>query len=60
MEKVKNTACQMARLLTVEEFASARRCSPKTVRRRIAEKKLPVIRTGRLIRIHPRFIDIDL
>lgn len=45
--------------MTVEEFAEARNCSPKTVRRRIVEKTLPVIRTGRLIHIHPRFLLVD-
>jgi excisionase family DNA binding protein len=38
------------RLLTVKEYARIRDCSEKTVRRRIAEGKLPVIRTGRLVR----------
>ncbi len=48
------------RLLTIQEFAQARHCSTKTVRRLIAEGKLPVIRTGRLLRIHPRFLYEDL
>ena len=48
------------RLLTVQEFAQARNCSTKTVRRRITEGKLPVIRDGRLVRIHPRFLHVDL
>lgn len=60
MTKREKPARETVRLMTVEEFAEARNCSPKTVRRRIAEKKLPVIRTGRLVHIHPRFLLIDL
>ena len=60
MKKRKKPAPETARLMTVEEFADARNCSQKTIRRRIAEKKLPVIRTGRLIHIHPRFLLVDL
>jgi excisionase family DNA binding protein len=41
------------RLLTVEQVAGAVQTSPRTVRRLIANKKLPVIRIGRLIRIRP-------
>jgi excisionase family DNA binding protein len=37
-----------------------RGCSEKTVRRRIAEGKLPVIRTGRRVGIHPRHTYSDL
>ena len=48
------------RLLTVSEYAEVRGCSEKTVRRRIGEGKLPIIRTGRLVRIHPRYAHIDL
>lgn len=48
------------RLLTVSEYAQVRGCSEKTVRRRIADGKLPVIRTGRLVRIHPRHTYSDL
>lgn len=48
------------RLLTVSEYARIRDCSEKTVRRRIAEGKLPVVRTGRLVRIHPRHAYSDL
>lgn len=48
------------RLLTVSEYARIRGCSEKTVRRRIAEGKLPVVRTGRLVRIHPRHVYADL
>ncbi len=48
------------RLLNVREYAQVRGCSEKTVRRRIAEGKLPIIRTGRLVRIHPRYAHLDL
>ena len=49
-----------ARLLTVREFAEIRGCSVKTVWRRIAEGKLPVVRDGRLVRIHPSHAYADL
>lgn len=49
-----------ARRLTVAEFAAERRCSQKTVRRRIADGTLPVTRTGRRITIHERYLDVDL
>ena len=48
------------RLLTVSKYAEVRGCSEKTVRRRIAEGKLPIIRTGRLVRIHPKYAHVDL
>lgn len=48
------------RLLTIGEYAQIRGCSEKTVRRRIEDGKLPVIRTGRLVRIHPRHTHSDL
>jgi excisionase family DNA binding protein len=51
---------QPERLLTVSEYAQVRGCSEKTVRRRIAEGKLPIIRTGRLVRIHPKYAHLDL
>jgi excisionase family DNA binding protein len=39
-------------LLTIDGTAEILNSSPKTVRRLIAAKELPVIRLGRLIRIH--------
>lgn len=48
------------RRLTVTEFAAERRCSQKTVRRRIADGTLPVTRTGRRLTIHERYLDVDL
>jgi excisionase family DNA binding protein len=57
---VTTRAAQPERLLTVSEYAQVRGCSEKTVRRRIAEGKLPIIRTGRLVRIHPKYAHLDL
>ncbi|GMG85631.1 hypothetical protein LNKW23_48540 [Paralimibaculum aggregatum] len=59
-EKPPAPAPRRARHLTVAEFARARRCSEKTVRRRIADGSLPVIRTGRRVAIHERHLDVDL
>ena len=58
--KLTRRPAQPERLLTVSEYAQVRGCSEKTVRRRIAEEKLPIIRTGRLVRIHPRYAHMDL
>jgi excisionase family DNA binding protein len=41
------------RLLTLDETRQILGCSMKTLRRRIADGAIPVIRDGRLIRIHP-------
>ena len=41
------------RLLTLQDTCGILNCSMKTVRRRIKNGKLPVIRDGRLIRVHP-------
>ena len=42
-----------ARLLTVPEACAILAVSPKTLRRRIGEGAIAVIRDGRLVRIHP-------
>ncbi len=59
-QKMTRRSAQPERLLTVSAYAEVRGCSEKTVRRRIAEGKLPIIRTGRLVRIHPRYAHMDL
>ncbi len=59
-KKLTRRSAQPEPLLSVSEYAAVRGCSAKTVRRRIAEGKLPIIRTGRLVRIHPRYADMDL
>lgn len=41
------------RLLTIPQTCDILGCSIKTLRRRIAEGAIAVIRDGRLIRIHP-------
>ena len=58
--KVTRRPAEPERLLTVSEYAEVRGCSEKTVRRRITEGKLPIIRTGRLVRIHPKYAHTDL
>ena len=39
------------RLLTLDEAADLLRCSKATIRRRVAARKLPAVRDGRLVRI---------
>mgnify|MGYP002640911865 CR=1 FL=1 len=41
-------------LMTIKQVAADMQASEKTIRRRIAEGDLPVIRDGRMIRIRPR------
>ena len=48
------SAINLDPLLTIEETAKALSTSEKTVRRRIAAGKLPVIRDGRIIRIRQK------
>ena len=43
----------LPRLLSLEDTAEVLGCSMKTLRRLIEAKKLPVVRLGRLIRVHP-------
>ena len=43
----------LSRLLTVDDVATMLRLSPRTVRRMIAVGRLPVIRLGRAVRVHP-------
>jgi excisionase family DNA binding protein len=47
------TADPLPRLLSLSDAAAVLGCSLKTLRRRIDEGELPVIRDGRLVRIHP-------
>ena len=42
-----------SRLLTVADVAEILQVSPRTVRRIIAAERLPVIRLGRAVRVHP-------
>lgn len=44
-------------LYTLDGAAERLACSPKTVRRMIADGKLKAVRVGRLIRIHPRDLE---
>jgi len=42
-----------APLLTLADVAERLQCSTKTVKRRIEAGDLPVIRDGRMVRVHP-------
>jgi excisionase family DNA binding protein len=44
-------------LLTLQEAAAVLRASVKTLRRRIDDGKIAVIRDGRIVRIHPDDLD---
>ncbi|SDE63206.1 DNA binding domain-containing protein, excisionase family [Ruegeria marina] len=44
-------------LLTIEDVAAVLQCSLKTVQRRIDAGDLPVIRDGRMVRVHPADLD---
>jgi len=44
-------------LLTVPEVAELLRLSPRSVRRLIAEGRLPIVRLGHAIRIRPQDVD---
>lgn len=41
------------RLLTVDDVAEVLQLSPRSVRRMVADGRLPVIRLGRAVRVHP-------
>ena len=41
------------RLLTVDDVAEVLQVSPRSVRRMVADGRLPVIRLGRAVRVHP-------
>jgi excisionase family DNA binding protein len=47
----------LLRLLNIGEVADVLSVSIKTVRRRIEAGELPVIRDGRVIRVHPNDLD---
>jgi excisionase family DNA binding protein len=45
------------RLLTLRETATALGCSVKTLRRRIADRHIAVIKDGRIVRVHPEDLE---
>jgi excisionase family DNA binding protein len=47
----------LPRLLSLEETREILGCSPKTLQRRIKAGELPVVRDGRLVRVHPQDLD---
>jgi excisionase family DNA binding protein len=42
------------RLLTVDQLADIWQVSARTIRRMIKQKRIPIVRIGRTIRIHPK------
>ena len=46
----------LARLLTLQQASDTLGISPKTLQRRINAGQLPVIRDGRILRVHPNDI----
>ena len=44
-------------LLTLSDVAEILQCSEKTVKRRVASGELPVVRDGRMVRVHPDDLD---
>ena len=53
----KTDVTPLPQLLTLEQAAEILNLSQKTLRRRIDEGQLPVIRDGRIVRVHPRNLD---
>ena len=49
----KNDDTTLPQLLTLQEVTGILNTSMKTLRRRIDEGQLPVIRDGRILRVHP-------
>jgi excisionase family DNA binding protein len=50
---------RLERLLTVVQLAERWQISPRSIRRMIEEKRIPVIRIGRNVRIHPKVAKLD-
>ena len=53
----KTEPAALPRLLTLQDTADILNSSMKTLRRRIEEGQLPVIRDGRILRVHPRDLE---
>ena len=49
----KTEPAALLQLLTLQESAQILKTSMKTLRRRIDDGQLPVIRDGRIVRVHP-------
>jgi excisionase family DNA binding protein len=50
---------RLDRLLTVVQLAERWQMRPRSIRRMIEEKRIPVIRIGRNVRIHPKVAKLD-
>jgi excisionase family DNA binding protein len=46
----------LERLLTVDQLAEIWQLHPRTIRRMIADGRIPVQRFGRAVRIHPKVV----
>ena len=55
MKKTEKTA--FPQLLTLQDVEGILNTSMKTLRRRIDQGQLPVIRDGRVVRVHPRDLE---
>ncbi len=55
--KKKTDDAALPRLLTLQDAAGILNTSMKTLRRRIDAGQLPVIRDGRIVRVHPRDLE---
>ena len=55
--KKKNEDAALPRLLTLQQVSDTLGVSPKTLQRRINAGQLPVIRDGRIVRVHPRDLE---
>jgi excisionase family DNA binding protein len=53
MSRNRSTGDDGQRLLTVADVAERWQVHPRTIRRMIKKKKIPAIRIGRAVRIHP-------
>ena len=55
--KKKTDDAALPRLLTLQDAAGILNTSMKTLRRRIDAGDLPVIRDGRIVRVHPNDVE---
>jgi excisionase family DNA binding protein len=58
MSRNRSTGDDGQRLLKVNQLADRWQVHPRTVRRKIKKKQIPVIRIGRTVRIHPSVADL--
>ena len=56
MGDLRNQADELVQLLTVPEVARLLRVHPRTVRRFVADRRLPCVRIGTRVRFEPRSV----